>query len=479
VYLAIHGHEVHFRDASTLWGMGSSFTAGRVLRGTESAAGLRTIMRIGRAGERMVSYACVTAETYRHFGRLGLGAVFGSKRLKALVVSGKRSLPVADNKQYRQVYDEVYKAAVESPVMKKYHDLGTPENIAPLNALKGLPTRNLTQSQFEAAEAISGESFAEHYLGRRLACAHCPVACIHVAALREPHPEEPYFYKTSMIGYDYEPIYALGSMLGITEPAGILKLMDRVESLGLDCMTTGVVLAWATEAQQNGLISERETDGVALRWGDGAAYATAAERIVCQPNDFYKHLARGVDHAAGVYGGADYAMAFARNEMAGYHTGPACHVGFLMGARHSHLDNAGYSADQKAVGKGLPKPEQLVENLMAEEQWRQVLSSLVVCFFARGIYQADLVARSLQVAGFKLSASDLTALGQAIYRNKMAFKLREGFLADELRLPQRIFQTPSPNAGWDEGYLRAALTHFQKQVTGMGEGALAATKTGA
>jgi len=377
---------------------------------------------------------------------------------------------VADNKQYRQVYDEVYKAAVESPVMKKYHDLGTPENISPLNALKGLPTRNLAQSQFEAADAISGESFAEHYLGRRLACAHCPVACVHVAALREPHPDEPYFYKTSMIGYDYEPIYALGSMLGITGPEGILKLMDRVEALGLDSMTTGVVLAWATEAQQNGLIAAKETDGLALRWGDDTAYAAAADRIVSQPNDFYKHLAKGVEHAASVYGGADYALAFAGNEMAGYHTGPACHVGLLIGARHSHLDNAGYSADQKAVGKGLPKPEQLVDNLMAEEQWRQVLSSLVVCFFARGVYQPDLVARSLSLTGQDISADGLTALGQAIYRAKIAFKLREGFSLDDLRLPKRIFQTPSPNAGWDEGYLRAALRHFKEQVAGIGAG---------
>ena len=131
-----------------------------------------------------------------------------------MVVSGKRSLPVSDSKQYRKVYDEIHQAAVDSPVMKKYHDLGTPENIAPLNRAGRAAHAEPTQARFEAAEAISGEAFAEHYLGRRLACSHCPVACIHIAALREPHPEEPYFYKTSMIGYDYEPIYALGSMLG-------------------------------------------------------------------------------------------------------------------------------------------------------------------------------------------------------------------------------------------------------------------------
>ena len=466
IYLSIRGHQVVFQDASTLWGMGSSYTAGRVIRSNESEAGLRTIMRIGKAGERLVSYACVTTETYRHFGRLGLGAVFGSKKLKGIVVSGKRSLPVQDAKQYRALYDEIYQAAVDSPVMKKYHDLGTPENIEPLNALGGLPTRNLKQAQFESAEQISGEWFAEHYLGRRLACSHCPVACIHVAALREPHPSEAYFYKTSMIGYDYEPIFAVGSMLAVSDPAKILKLMDRIEALGLDAMTTGVVLAWATEAQEKGLISTKETDGIALAWNDCAAYLEAVERIVSQPTEFYQALAHGVDYAAKRYGGAEFALAFGGNEMPGYHTGPAAHLGQLMGARHSHLDNAGYSVDQKVLTKKKLTPQELVGELLAEERWRQILSSLVVCFFARGIYVPELVAKTLQVAGFNLSTDDLSRIGEAIHREKYRFKIREGFSPEDLRIPRRIFETKAVVQGWDEAYLRSALAHLREAVLG-------------
>jgi len=95
LYLTIDDNQVHFRDASALWGMRSVITAGRVIRDKETAAGFRTIMRIGRAGEKLIPYAGVATETYRHFGRLGLGAVFGSKKLKALAVSGKGSLPAA------------------------------------------------------------------------------------------------------------------------------------------------------------------------------------------------------------------------------------------------------------------------------------------------------------------------------------------------------------------------------------------------
>jgi aldehyde:ferredoxin oxidoreductase len=256
---------------------------------------MRTIMRIGRAGERGVTYACVITETYRHFGRLGLGAVFGSKRLKALVLSGRRSLPVGDRRAYREAYDAVFRAATDSPLMQKYHELGTAMNVLPLDAIGGLPTRNLQAGCFEGAEAISGERLAEQYLGRRLACAHCPVACIHLAALRIPHPKEPYFYKTSMLGYDHEPIYAMGSMLGGSDVSGMLQLMDEVEVQGLDVMSTGVVLAWVTEALERGLISTQETDGLALTWGDYPIYMQAVRRICLRRSGLCPGLRRQRD----------------------------------------------------------------------------------------------------------------------------------------------------------------------------------------
>ncbi len=191
IYLAIEGENVHFRDARALWGTHNAYTVGSVLRERESGAGVRSIMRIGRAGEMGISYASVISETYRHFGRLGLGAVFGSKKLKGLVISGQRSLPVLDRRAYRALYDELFKAATQSPVMNKYHELGTAMNVLPLNAMGALPTRNLQQGQFEGAEAICGETLAEQYLGRRVACAHCPVACVHLAAVRYHYPKEP------------------------------------------------------------------------------------------------------------------------------------------------------------------------------------------------------------------------------------------------------------------------------------------------
>lgn len=466
LYLAIHNNKTYFRDASSLWGIGSCITVGRIIRENEPAPGLRTIMRIGTAGEKLVSYACVTTETYRHFGRLGLGAVFGSKRLKAIAISGKRSLPISDKKLYKKVYDEIYQAATGSPAMKKYRHLGTAENVLPLNKFGGLPTRNLNKAKFEGALEISGETFAEQYLGRRLACSHCPVGCIHIAALRDPYGDEPYFYKTSMFSYDFEPIYALGSMLGISEPKGFLKLMERIELLGLDAMSAGVVLAWATEAQEKGIISEKETKGIKLSWGNYTAYMNAVSLIIEQPNEFYQALARGVEYAASRYGGEDYALALGGNEMPGYHTGPGAHIGVLIGARHSHLDNAGYSIDQKTLIKeNLGSAEELAEALLAEERWRQILASLVICFFARGIYQPDFVIKALHLAGFDVTPEALLRIGEEIHKEKFRFKTREGFSLDKLRLPKRILETPSPLGKLDEKFIRGAIEYVKKSLS--------------
>ncbi len=465
-YVAIDGDRVRFRDASALWGLQSSSTVGRVLREREAGAGHRSILRIGPAGERQVTYAGVITETYRHFGRLGLGAVFGAKRLKALVIAGRRALPVTDPAAYRRVYDAVFHEATTSPAMKKYHDLGTPMSVLPLNELGALPTRNLREARFEGAGAISGESIAERFLGRRLACSHCPVACIHLAALRTPHPKEPYFYKTSMLGYDYELLYALGSLLGIAHAEALLLLMDEVEALGLDAISAGVVLAWATEARERGLISDRDLDGVPLVWGDAEAAGAAARRIVAQPTDLYRAMARGVDAAAAVYGGAEFALAFGGNEMAGYHTGPAGYLGFLAGARHSHLDNAGYAIDQKRLAAGLaPFDLGIVDEIVDEEAWRQVLSSLTVCFFARAIYTPAVAHDALACVGIEADEARLRAVGHDTLARKWAFKTRCGFDPASLRAPDRIFETPTPSGPIDRAQFAQLVARFAARAS--------------
>ena len=462
VYLVVDPQGVKFRDARGLWGLSVSET-GRFIREREGGSGLRSILRIGPAGENGCTFACVVTETYRHFGRLGLGALFGYKRLKAVVFTGKRALPVADRQEFRKTYDEILARLKETPSLRKYHDLGTAVNVLPLNRLGALPTRNLKSARFEEAEKISGEYFAERLLGRRLACAHCPMACIHLAALRTPYEDEPYFYKTTFISYDYEPIYANGSMLGIGSAEGVLRLLDLIDNLGLDAMSTGVVLAWATEAFERGLISKEETLGLEPRFGDVETYLKMLPLLSRQANEFYAALSRGVAYAAQKYGGEEFALAFGGNEMPGYHTGYGAHLTHLTGSRHSHLDSAGYSYDQK-----LPKeeitPENLARKLLAEEIYRQVLSSAVCCFFARSVYHYETLARVFKVSGFSFDEKDLPLLGEKILKRKYFFKKRRGFELGRLKIPKRIFETLSPHGKLEEAFLREAIYHYQKLI---------------
>lgn len=467
LYLAVHGDEVRFRDASSIWGT-DVVTVGRILREVESGAGVRTIIRIGRAGEKLVRYACAVCETYRHFGRLGMGAVMGSKKLKAMVISADKSveIPKEKRKEYKQVYDTIHDLVVKTDAMEKYHILGTAGKIYELNLLGGLAYKNLESASApdDIAKELSGENLAEKFLSRRVSCSHCPVGCIHLASLRELYAPG-YHFTITTIPYDNEPIWATGFMLGLKSAEDCLRIIGAVDNIGMDVISTGVLLSWVTEAYQRGIITEEEhTDRLAFAWGDVQIYLDAINKIVEMPTEFYQNLAQGLEHASSIYGGEDYALAFGGNEMPEYHTGIACYVNNLTGARHSHLDSAGYDTDMNLLGEEF-EVEEIVEKLLKEEEWRQILSSLVVCFFARKVYTPAIIIKALNAIGIEnWDAEGLVDLGRVIHRAKMGFKFREGFDLDKLRIPGRIFEVPTPQGLLKEEDIRKAIAVYKEKI---------------
>lgn len=458
VYLYIDSHHVELKRADTLWGMDAE-EAGRVLRDLEPGRGHRSIMRIGPAGENLVRYALVNCETYRHFGRLGLGAVFGSKLLKGIYISGDCDFPIPDRKAYNRVYTAIYKRMIETEVMQKYHDLGTPVNILALQELGALPTRNLQSGRFEMAHEISGEAFADHDLLRKVACAGCPIGCIHIGLLRQQFGPE-HEYSWAGMSYDHEVLYSLGTLLGIGTRHGILRLINRVAQKGLDAIGTGVTLAWATEAAGRGLIDTREL-GKSLAFGDVEGYENAIDAIVAGKSELARTLALGAAAAAERYGGSDFALTLGGNPVAGYHTGYANVLGQLVGARHSHVDNAGYSIDQKPRELS---DEEIVDGLIAEEQERDALTSLAICLFARKVYDRPTVLAALNAIGIPWHEEDWVALGQRIYRDKVALKESFGFDYRALKAPARFFETPSMHGKLEPERLRRLLALFNERL---------------
>lgn len=464
ILLEISSEQVSFHDASPLKGF-SSLEVERRLRRCAAASRMQSVLSIGPAGENKVSYACVNVDRYNYFGRLGLGAVFGAKNLKAISVLGTGSIEVPDPALYKRIFGALYNEEVETDKMSKYHHTGTPANILVLNEIQALPTKNFQQGSFEYAEKISGETLGEKWLERKVSCPLCPIGCIHVAKLRRPFASG-FEYEPIDVYHNYESIYALGSNLYVKTPEEVLQLIHRANAVGIDTMLIGNVLAWVTEAFEKDFIDKKHTLDVTPKWGDAEAYLAMIDRIASQPNEFYANLAKGVEKAAETYGGQEFAMALAGNGPAGYHTGYASILGTIVGGRHSHNNNAGYDIDQKALHQDV-KPERIVEELARENEWRYMLTSLAICLFARRIYTEKRIVEALRAIGIERSIKDLEDLGRRIYQHAFEFKLREGFDFNKVKVPQRFFESPSANGKLNETVLNEMLREYVKREFGL------------
>ncbi|MBF0481894.1 MAG: aldehyde ferredoxin oxidoreductase [Desulfovibrionaceae bacterium] len=456
--LAVGIRRLDFVDVHFLRGF-DVFTTGKQLRKLHrSGAGHRSTLRIGPAGENQVAYACINVDTYRHFGRLGSGAVMGAKNLKAIVIDGGKSLPAPAGKDYPDVFKAIYDQVVDSGMMKKYHDLGTPENLLALNELSALPWKNLQSTKEAAIENVSGEAFARDLLLRKAACAGCPVGCIHVGLLREKYAaNNDYLYR--QVSYDYEPLFADGTMLGITSASGILAVMDEIERQGVDCMSAGVALAWATEAAQKGAIGLAETI-VPLAFDDVAGYREAVRHLGNRTNEFYRLLGQGTMVAAAQYKGEDYACVLGQ-EMSGYATGEVFYISQAMGVRHSHLDSGGYSYDQKHTDKDAVKA---IDFLVADEADRVALTSMVSCLFARNVYTPETLGRALSAMGLSGMAENLGKAARNIQKLRWKNKIDCGFKPREVKIPKRFYEVTNWKGQADPAYLEELKTYYASRI---------------
>ncbi|SMP66401.1 aldehyde:ferredoxin oxidoreductase [Desulfonatronum zhilinae] len=455
---------IETKDANYLWGA-NALTTGRVIRRAfPGASGHRSILRIGPAGETLSAYACINVDTFRHFGRLGAGSVMGAKHVKALVISGDgdQELPGADTKAYAKLFKKVHDDMTDTEMMSKYHNLGTPGNVAPLNALKSLPIRNLTQTTDHEVDGISGETFAKDLLIRNTACAGCPVGCIHVGMLREQFQDE-HRFQIRQVAYDYELIFALGSMLGVMNASECLALMDEVEKEGLDAMSTGVALAWATEAYQKGLLSKEQVEEE-LVFGNTAAYKEAIWCLGHAKNEFYKDLAKGVAHAAAKYGGEDFACVLGQ-EMAGYATGETFFASQSLSFRHSHLDTGAYGYDQKKHDKD---PEKATRYFVEDERERVLLTSLVSCLFARGVYKKSLLAECLKVVGLPELAENMDKAADEMQRLRWRMRLATGYEPEKTTISKRFLEVETWAGKMDPEYLEALRRSYTKAIRELG-----------
>ncbi len=262
VYLWVHDGEAEIRDAGHLWGKETKETE-EGIRGELGDERVRVAL-IGPSGEKLVKFACILNELKHAHGRTGLGAVMGSKNLKAIAVRGKKRMKVADGeavkrltKWLRDTYEEPYFSLGK---------LGT-ARVAPMLSEQGiLPTLNFREGSFDGADAIGGETMAKTILVRRGTCYGCFIRC-----KREVQVGEPYFVDPIYGGPEYETVAAFGSLCGIADLNAIAKANQICNAYGLDTISVGSLIAFALECYENGILTKGDTDGLDLRFGNTEA----------------------------------------------------------------------------------------------------------------------------------------------------------------------------------------------------------------
>lgn len=423
-------------------------------------AGRASLCTLGPAAENGSTFGCVTVDTYRHFGRLGAGTALAAKRLKAFAVVGQKSIELPKTQAYKSTYRELAKTVANSSKTAKYRGPGTAGIVESINALGALPWRNLEESADTGAERITGAALLESVFAEKRACSGCTAGCIHLAHVKRPFGASP--ADPRLISYDYEHIFALGSMLGVTDPHDVMGLILSVERQGLDIMSAGVVLAWATEAMEKGIVTEAET-GLPLAFGRADLYAQAIDRLGAGETPFYQALGRGAAYAAKQYGGEDFTCVLGQ-EMAGYATGEVFFAAQSLNFRHSHLDNLCYCYDYEFFERD---PNVAVSVLLQDERMRTLVNCMVGCMFGRKIYTSDVFAQCLDLVGFGGIADGLEEKAAEVQKLRWRTRFETGYQPHRIKIPKRFTEVVTARGPIDPEYMEAVRLAYADAILEM------------
>jgi aldehyde:ferredoxin oxidoreductase len=433
-YLLIENGELKILEGKDLWGKGV-FETTIILKDRH---GKSKVAAIGPAGENLVRFASIMNDNHRAIGRGGVGAVMGSKNLKAIVVKGKQPIPIAEPKYFSLLSQQGGKKAVaNAPAFAKY---GTSLVFELMNEKGTLPTRNFTAGQFEGASSISGEALKKNFFLRDKGCFHCPLRCANINQVKSG----PYWVEETE-GPEYETLMAFGSNCGNSNLASIIKANDLCNDLGLDTISTGCTIALMMDLFQRRIISTKETDGIQLTWGNHNAIVELIPKIAVRKG-FGNLLAEGSFRAAEELGErvVERVIHCKGQEFPGYEIRRAYGTGlsFATGNRGAcHLRAQMYVHE---IFKGEINPigfEGKIELLKAKEDLMAFVDSLVMCKFGwrNGEFTPAIFAEVLKVLiGVNYTEESLLQIGERIWNMERLYNLREKEIEDVL--PDRFFQ---------------------------------------
>ena len=392
------------------------------------------IASIGPAGERAVRYATISHDG-RHAGRGGSGAVLGSKRIKAIAVRGTKYCEWAHPRELTELSRDLSKRSF-GPATAKYRELGTAANLLTFNRFGTLPTRNFQTGTFDEAPSISPEQLRVEHARTRASCVACTIGCEHIYSLGN-----------GKVRLEYESLFALGSLCGVSDGAAVLRASQRCDELGIDTISTGGSIAFAMECVERGLLDEPW-----LTFGSGDAVFKAIE-LIGQREGVGAILAEGSRRAAQIIGQGSIAFApqVKGLEIPGYEPRAlqTMALGFAVGARGADHNRSGaYDVDFSDKVDRRNATLDSVRYAIDTEDRAALMDSLILCKFLRGVFtdfQAETAEMLHAVTGWDVTADELRDTARRILSAKRQVNLLAGWTPDEDTLPERFLDAPLPN----------------------------------
>ncbi|KPV62411.1 MAG: Tungsten-containing aldehyde ferredoxin oxidoreductase [Candidatus Bathyarchaeota archaeon BA1] len=482
VYVWVHDGEAEIKDASHVWGK-TTKEAQEAIR-EQIGDPLVRVALIGPAGEKLIRFACILNELKFANGRGGLGAVMGSKNLKAIAVRGRKRVECKDLDKVRgfaRWFSENWRKYLPTVARSKY---GTAEIVLPLNADGILPTRNFNEGTFGEAERISGEEMKNTIVVDSEGCFACPVRCKRVVKGAEPHVTDP-----SYGGPEYETIAAFGSLCAVSDISSVAFANQLCNAYGLDTISTGCVIAFAMECYENGIIKRDETKGLELKFGNVNAMIKLTE-MIAKREGLGDVLAEGVKRASEKIGkGAErYALHVKGKEIPLHEprgkTGLALQYA-LSPSGADHLQAAHDPAFEKSV-KDI-EPFGILETVdrlsLGPDKvrlfkylhlWWSLLDCLCVCKFVFlphpvGVFKVNHLTEIVNaVTGWETSLLELMNAAERSLISARIFNIREGFTSLDDWLPERFFNplrsSPREGAKISRDDLREAIKLFYEMM---------------
>lgn len=449
VYVWIDDDSVQLLDASHLMGKSPGDTEDAIRE--ELGDYYIRVAAIGPAGEKLVRIACIINDKTRAAGRTGMGAVMGSKNLKAIAVRGTHDVTVAKPEEFMEYVKEFHER-MKGPATQKYRTLGTPENVLVHNSLSCMPTRNYNNSRFEGAEKVSGENLNERFVAKIIGCSSCAMRCEHVCVV----PEGP--YKGTMTRMEYEPLWAMGPYCGVDRLDAIIKGMDLCNYYGIDAISSGVIVGFAMDCYEKGILTEKDFDGIDARFGNHEALVQLIEKIG-KREGIGDILAEGVKVAGEKIGnGADKLAQHIKGvEVTGYDLRclKTAALGFAVSFRGAdHNRHGAYAFDVKGKVNRLVAEKGRGKMVKDMEDVYTLIDSFIVCKFSRGTYYKeleDMTKLYTLVTGIEMTPEEMKRSGERINNVARLFNIREGLGRKDDTLPYKVMHMPIPDEGPSKG----------------------------